>query len=41
LVGEGKGSFSRIALSLLQHHIDEVIEQERVFLTITSSIEKP
>jgi hypothetical protein len=40
LVGEGKGLFSRIALCLLQYHIDEVIEKERVFLSTTSSIEK-
>ena len=37
LAGEGKGLFSRVALRLLQAQIDEVIEQERVFLHITSA----
>ena len=36
LVGEGKGLFSRIALRLLQYHVNEVIENEQVFLTIGS-----
>ena len=40
LRGEGRGTFSRLALSLLQAHIDEVIDQENVFITITSGNEK-
>jgi hypothetical protein len=37
LTGEGKGTFSRMALKLLQCHIDEVIESEKIYLTINSS----
>jgi hypothetical protein len=36
LTGEGKGSFSRLALKLLQHHVDEVIDSEKVYITICS-----
>jgi len=37
LSGEGKGTFSQMALKSLQALIDEVIEEEKVFIRITSA----
>jgi len=36
LAGEGRGTYSRLALKSLQALIDEVIEREKVFIKITS-----
>ena len=37
LIGEGRGSFSRLALKLLQAQVNEVMEKEKVFLTFTKA----